>query len=238
MSGNQKDGIKRRSKNDIKSELISKRSKFYYERKKLKLKIEGGNLSDSVIKKTFSKILKIDSKIDKINIKVFKYGKRWEKLKSKKRILISESNKLLKKIESESISEKERKNSVKKLLSVTSELNDLNQVMEMKLGLGEKGEVKIIGDQFKNSIIDTETIGFWEFENVVMDIINYDVYKTIYIDDIAYDVKTQSFEIHQIAKKISSGITEERASGKRLGTPSIVIESNLRERIVKIYTGF
>lgn len=238
MSENQNSVKKRRSSKDLKSELISKRYKFYYERKKLKQKIYSGNVSDSVIKKSFSKILLIDSKIDKINIKVFKYGKRWEKLKSKKRVLISESNKLSKKISSEIISEKERKKAVKELLSVTSELNDLNQVMEMKLGLGEKGQVKVIGDQFKNSIIDTETIGFWEFENVVMDIINYDVYKTIYIDDIPYDVKTQSFEIHQKAKNISAGITEERASGKRLGTPSIVIESNLRERIVKVYTGY
>ena len=238
MDENLKNSQKRRSKSELKKELISKRSKFYYDRKKIKKEIDNDELSDKLLQEKFKKILLIDKKIDKLNVKLFKYGKRWENLKSKKRFLTSEVKKLNKTIENESISDKERKKAVKNLLSVTSELNDLNTLMQMKLGVGEKGEVKIIGEQFSNTIVDTETIGFWEFENVVMDIINYDVYKTIYIDDIPYDVKTQSFEIHQKAKIITSGITEERASGKRIGTPSIIIESNLRERIVKVYTGF
>jgi hypothetical protein len=211
------------------------RSKLYRERKKLKVSIESGNLNGKKLNKSMNRLMAVNYKVDGYTSKLFKCGKRYAKLKSKKRKLVSRISYLKKVIENPELKDKERKQKFKELMLSVSQLNDLNYVMSLKLKGFKDGKLEV-APEAPSQLFSVDNYGFWELKNVISDIMSLDAYTTLYIDGIKFDVKTQSFEYQQLAAKIVSDINQARFDGKNVGTPRIIVESDLGTRIVRIIT--
>lgn len=211
------------------------RSKLYYQRRRLKKDLGSGKFKGKDFDKANLKLLKLNHKIDNETSKLFKCGKKYAKLKVKKRKLTGKINYLSKVVEEGNISLKDRKAKVKELLELTSELNDLKLLMKMKIKGVKDGSFEVATPEV-STLVSVDNFGFWELNRIVSDIMVSDNYDTVYIDNVKFDVLTQSFEYQALASKIINDINLARSEGKRIGTPRVVVSGDLGKRVVKIYT--
>ena len=179
----------------------------------------------------------LNYKVEGYTSKLFKCGKRYAKLKSKKRKLINRKNYLLKVLKDAEVGSKEHKKQLSELMLVVSKINDLEYSMKLRI-LGTKDGELQIGDIEVPSVVNTDSIGFWELNTLVNDTILSSRFKVAYLDGQSFNLKTESFLFQEKARFIVREMTKERAEGKRLGTPMVFVESDFTTLEIKITTGF
>lgn len=212
------------------------RSKLYRERKKLKVLIGSGVLDGKALNNSNQKLLSLNYKVEGYTSKLFKCGKRYAKLKSKKRKLINRKNYLVKILKDAEVGSKEHKKNLSELMLVVSKINDLEYSMKLRI-LGTKDGELQIGDIEVPSVTNVDSIGFWELNTLISDTILSGRFKVAYLDGQSFDLKTSSFLLQEKSRFIVREMTKERAEGKRLGTPMVMVESNFSTLEIKITTG-
>jgi hypothetical protein len=103
--------------------------------------------------------------------------------------------------------------------------------------LGTKDGELQIGDIEVPSVTNVDSIGFWELNTLISDTILSGRFKVAYLDGQSFDLKTSSFLLQEKSRFIVREMTKERAEGKRLGTPMVMVESNFSTLEIKITTG-
>jgi hypothetical protein len=248
VSSEQSNGGKRHrsTQQELCVKYNKERSKLYVERKKLNLSVTSGELSEKKLAVASKRLDKIDKRIDGYKVKLFKCGKKWAKLKDKKRKMVSRINYLCKSIEKrdkelegKKLSAKERK---KELLIKKSKCKELAKLdaellrLKMLMSLDVKGlEVKDldITPHVPSGKIYSDTVGIWELSGIMTDIIGAKIYKTIYLDGLEYVMPRDSFELNNDIRDRVDEMTEERKTG---GDYQVIVEWNDPLKEIRITT--
>ena len=238
VTDNQKKGGKRHRSTqvDMCIKYTRERSKLYRERKKLKISIESGGLEGKSLAKSMEKLAVLNYKVEGYKSKLFKCGKKYAKLKSKKRKLVSRKNYLLKILKDVPAGSKEYKKDYDELMRVTAKIDDMEYAMKHPLTGFKDGEFQV-GAIHTPSLLDVDTIGFWNLGTLISDTLASAKFKTITLDGKKYDLIKDVFFIQDRVKTIIREITEARVNGRMTGTPLIVVESNFTTLDINITTG-
>jgi hypothetical protein len=178
----------------------------------------------------------VNYKVDRYKSKLFKCGKKYAKLKAKKRKLINRKNYLLKILKDVPVGSKEYKKDYDELMLVTSKIDDMEYAMKHPITGIKNGEFQI-GAIHAPSLLDVDTIGFWELSNLISDTIASGKFKTITLDGKVYNLKSDTFFLQDRIRAIIREMTKERTMGRITGTPLVVVESNFTTLGIKITTG-
>lgn len=226
----------RSTQEELCRKYTNERSKLYKERKKVRSIIESGKVSGKKLDVSTKRLLTLNYKIEGYTSKLFKCGKRYAKLKSKKRKLVNRRNYLVRILKNAEVGSKEQKQNLKELMSIVSKLNDLDYAMKLRIIGTEKGELKV-GMPEVPQVVNVETLGFWELSNLISDSILAGNFTTIVLDGKSFDLATQNFLLQEKAREIIREMTKARESGKKIGTPMVIIETNYTTGEITITSG-
>lgn len=232
----------RASREEMCARHKNKRSKLYGERNRLKKAIQS-NPSDP---KLANRLMVLDGKITTQTTKLFKCGKRYAKLKEKKRKLTSKIKYLCKSIEKRdlemegkkiSAKEKKKEASIKKskckeLAKLDDELNKLKSLMGLNIHGFKPTDLDVAPHVPSGNIFSTN-VGIWDLTSNVIDILDSNIYDLIYLDGLDYSIPKNNFELLNDVKERVDEMTEQRKEG---GNYQVIIEFDRVMKKIRITT--
>jgi hypothetical protein len=207
------------------------RSKLYRDRKKVESDIQSGDLNEKSLSKSIKKLYLLNYKIESYKSKLFKCGKKYAKLKEKKRKLTSRRRYLLKALKTIDVGSKEYGEKSKEVFSITSDLNDLEAIMQMKV-IPVGSEIGVVEEPVVD-LVQYDTMGFWLVNSLITDYISKLTFTVVYIDDVGFDLPQDGYDLVEYAKGIVKRIEKARAKG---GEYMVGVNSNLIKKEVRITT--
>jgi hypothetical protein len=228
---NNKGKRRRSTQQELCVKYNKERSKLYRERKKVEKGIQSGDLNEKSLSKSIKQLYLLNYKIESYKSKLFKCGKKWAKLKAKKRKLTSRRRYLLKSLKSIDVGSKEYGEKSKEIFSITSDLNDLEAIMQMKV-IPVGAEISIVEEPVVD-LVQYDTMGFWLVNSLITDYISKLTFTVVYIDDVGFDLPQDGYDLVEYAKGIVKRIEKARAKG---GEYMVGVNSNLIKKEVRITT--
>jgi chromosome segregation ATPase len=212
----------------------------------LNISIESGVLSEKKLGIASRRLERINSKIEGYKVKLFKCGKKYAKLKDKKRKLSSKIKYLCKSIEKrdqelegKKLSAKERKKEVsikkskcKELAKLDNELSDLKSLMDLNIHGFKPKDLDITPHVPPGQVFSTN-VGIWDLNSNITDILDSNIYNVIYFDGLDYVIPTNNFELINDVKERVDEMTEERSEG---GNYQVIIEFDRVLKEIRITT--
>jgi hypothetical protein len=238
-------GVKktRSTRDEMCKKYDKQRNHLYYERRKVKKQGGKDDLSPAEISKLAKREHELNNKIALLSSKMFKCGKRYQKLLKKKRLLKSKEKKLLEdyKVDYSSMLSHQRSEAIKKIQKVSREIEDIEAVIKMPLQERTKdSKEKMIGSQYADFEEDAdgdsinEPFGVWELTNAVSDKVRSGLFDYVSIDGEVFNVQNQSFELLRFCQELQSNIDTLRKTEK-VSTPKFNMIVNLKNKTVRIW---
>jgi hypothetical protein len=242
------EGKRRRStQQELCIKYNKERSKLYVERKQLKISVSSGELSEKKLGVASRRLNRIDKKIDAYKVKLFKCGKKYAKLKEKKRKLTSRVKYLCKSIEKRdqelegkklSAKDKKKESSIKKakckeLAKLDDELSDLKALMDLKIHGFKPKDLDVTPHTPSGGNYFSENIGIWDLQKKINDALSAKIYSVIYLDGLKYEVPKDNFELKNDVKDRADEMSDDRKNG---GNYQVILEWDIVLNELKITT--
>lgn len=209
------------------------RSKLYKERSKL-LKIQkAGGLSEKKYQAIDKKIKRVSDKIDVSRVKIFKCGKKFQKLRDARKKNVRLKQRLgikLKELTAMGASETDKNKVRTKIGEVAVEIRNMDALMGKDI-IVEKGKVEVISDAYHE--VFRENIPVWQLAEEASPHIESNRYDLVYIDGEEFNIKTQRADIIFAIDEYIDKIHLSQAS-KKTATPMVWLILNEGNRTISI----
>jgi hypothetical protein len=215
---------KRRSKIEICASHRKERHKYHQRRTKIIKDQQSGKLDEKNFEKSESKLKGINKKIDSLNVKLFRCGKKYAKLKHERMKLIIRINKIKKILKGDRDMDRGVRNKYITEISKTNALiRDISAAMKLPITEQSNGKLMYSTDEFEN--ISHEYTTIWEARKKIESLMNSGLYDFLTINGDSIPLET-NFQTAIWA--LDDFIAEVTASqrNKEVKTPMVKITIN------------
>jgi len=213
-------------------ENVKIRSKIYREKNKIKNNLLNISITEKEFKKNSTALGKLNVKLQKVNIELFTCGKRYLKIKAKRRSSKSKLNRLIKKIDV-TVDEKETVKLSKEIFDLKNEIRDFERIM--KINPVKIEETIRLEPEEKDVSEYSDTCNYWELKQNIDSVSGGGVIETVIFETVSYDLSTDKLSLFWAIDKFVSELDKTRVKDTNKPTPTEMnFLVNIRTKTIKI----
>ena len=226
---------KRRTQAEICKDLTNKRNRLYTKRNNTIKSLQSG-LSPKKKEVAENRLARLNNRIDKVKVKMFRCGKKYSKFKKERQETLRKISKLKRELVAMAGGGKKFDVGRNELLTEITELNEyvisLSELMGMDLIEKETAQIGIVDTSLELNET-TELVVLWKARQAVNDLLGGDIlFETIDINGEIFSTDNKISALEELDVYIAEVAAKQR--DRKFKTPVLAITINLLEKSIII----
>ena len=178
---------KRRTQAELCDSYKKQRRVLYYERAKIIKSQTKQKLTDKQIEKGNKRIKSLNSRIDKLSVKMFKCGKRYAKFRKERMSLIKKVSRLKVELKTNrDISSSQRNRILAEITAINADIRNLTSLMGKDIVEQQKGILAFVSDVSLGQTY--EMVVLWEVKRKIDGLLQYGTFKYLSVQGEVYSL--------------------------------------------------